>query len=109
MPAAARPTVSCVQAAPSVEAKALRSRHARQLAARAHEALVAGAQRRLGGEEQLELVLQRDGERVELAGRGPVPERPGVDRRQRRSAAVAGCASATASARASAASRAGAR
>ena len=79
-------TRSCVHAAPSVEANALRSRHARQRGDRAHDALVA-AQRRLGGEQQLELVLQRDGERVELAGRGPVPARR-RDRRQRPSPAA---------------------
>ena len=48
---------------------------------RAHEALVAGAQRCLDGEQQLELVLQGDGERVDVVSRGPVPERR-RDRRQ---------------------------
>jgi hypothetical protein len=57
---------------------------------RSHEALVAGAQCRLDGEEQLELVLQRDREGVELVRRGPVAgggshwrEGPGGRRRLR--------------------------
>ena len=72
MPAAAwRPLLRARRALGGGEGLALAPCAAR--GDRAGEALVAGAQGALGGEQQLELVLQRDGERVERVGRGPVP------------------------------------
>ena len=84
-------------------AKALRSRHARLVASRADEALVADAQRRLGGEAAARACPPASRRTGRPRRAMPSARAPAVTRRQRRRPADAGCASATASARVSAA------
>ena len=91
---------SCVQAAPSVEANALRVRTVKRDGVGAHDALV-GPHRLAGRDEQRHLLVERDLEGVDLAGARPVSAR-GRDGRERARAGALGWASATASARASA-------